>query len=94
MQKKNVFRIISVIAILAVILAIVPISTYAAGATKTSDNGVALIKTFEGCRLTAYKPVSTEKYYTIGYGHYGPDVKEGMTITQAQAEKLRESTES
>lgn len=35
--------------------------------------------------MTAYKCVSTEKYYTIGYGHYGSDVTAGMTITQAQA---------
>lgn len=55
---------------------------------KISNNGFNLIKSFEGCRLTAYKPVSTEKYYTIGYGHYGPDVKAGMKITQSQADDL------
>lgn len=48
--------------------------------------GLELIKGFEGCRLTAYKAVSTEKYYTIGWGHYGSDVTKGMTITQAQAD--------
>jgi len=53
---------------------------------KTSTAGINLIKQFEGCRLTAYKPVPTEKYWTIGYGHYGPDVTPGMVITQAQAE--------
>lgn len=53
---------------------------------RTSNEGIEIIKRFEGCRLKAYKPVSTEKYFTIGYGHYGPDVKNGMTITQAQAE--------
>lgn len=53
---------------------------------KTSKNGIELIKKFEGCRLTAYKPVITEKYWTIGYGHYGADVKQGMRITHAQAE--------
>ncbi len=53
---------------------------------KTSQTGIDLIKRFEGCRLTAYKPVATETYYTIGYGHYGPDVKAGMQITQAQAD--------
>lgn len=51
-----------------------------------SDNGLALIKKFEGCKLTAYKPVSTEKYWTIGYGHYSADIKQGQTITQAQAD--------
>lgn len=53
---------------------------------KTSTAGINLIKQFEGCRLTAYKPVPTEKYWTIGYGHYGQDVAPNMTITQAQAE--------
>lgn len=53
----------------------------------TSTAGLDLIKKYEGCRHTAYKAVKTEKYYTIGYGHYGADVKAGMTITQAQAEK-------
>lgn len=50
--------------------------------------GLALIKQFEGCRLTAYKPVKTEKFWTIGWGHYGPDVKEGQTITQEEADEL------
>lgn len=54
--------------------------------TKTSKRGIDLIKQFEGCKLTAYKAVSTEKYYTIGVGHYGADVKPGMKITMAQAE--------
>lgn len=51
-----------------------------------SNNGLALIKKFEGCRLTAYKAVSSEKYWTIGWGHYGSDVKQGQTITQEQAD--------
>ena len=50
--------------------------------------GLLLIKNFEGCRLKAYKPVPTEKYWTIGWGHYGPDVKEGQTITQAEADAM------
>jgi lysozyme len=53
-----------------------------------SQTGINLIKSFEGCRLTAYKPVRTEKYYTIGYGSYGAHVTEGMTITQQQADEL------
>ena len=56
-----------------------------------SNNGLALIKKFEGCRLTAYKAVSTEKYWTIGWGHYGSDVKQGQTITQAQADAFLKS---
>jgi len=54
----------------------------------TSDEGKKLIKDFEGCKLTAYKPVSTEKYYTIGYGHYGPDVSKNMKINEACAESF------
>jgi GH24 family phage-related lysozyme (muramidase) len=53
-----------------------------------SQNGLDLIKEFEGLKLTAYKALKTEKYYTIGYGHYGSDVKEGQKITKAQAESL------
>ena len=53
---------------------------------KTSQNGINLIKQFEGCRLTAYKPVAAEKNWTIGYGHYGPDVAPAQKITQAQAD--------
>ena len=52
------------------------------------EAGLYLIKTWEGCRLKAYKPVSTEQYWTIGWGHYGPDVKEGQTITQEQADAM------
>lgn len=50
--------------------------------------GLLLIKKYEGCRLTAYKAVPTETYWTIGWGHYGPDVAQGQTITQAQADAL------
>lgn len=53
-----------------------------------SANGIALIKKFEGCRLTAYKVQSSDKYYTIGYGHYGADVKSGQTITDEEATML------
>lgn len=55
---------------------------------KISQSGLSLIKSFEGCCLTAYKPVPTEKYWTIGWGHHGPDVKQGMTITQPEADAL------
>ena len=53
---------------------------------KTSQKGINLIKKYEGCRLTAYKPVPTEKYWTIGYGHCGPDVAAGAVISQMQAD--------
>lgn len=50
--------------------------------------GLALIQKWEGCRLTAYKAVPTEQYWTIGWGHYGPDVRQGDRITQAEADAL------
>ena len=57
-------------------------------ARNLSSNGFNLIKSFESCKLTAYKCLPTEKYYTIGYGHYGSDVKAGMKITKEKAEEL------
>lgn len=53
-----------------------------------TKRGLDLIKSYEQCRLTAYKAVSTEKYLTIGWGHYGADVRSGQTITQAEADAL------
>lgn len=53
-----------------------------------SQAGIDLITSFEGCQLKAYKATPTEAYYTIGYGHYGPDVTKDMVITQAKAEEL------
>lgn len=55
---------------------------------KLSKAGLDLIKEFEGLKLKAYKVVDTEKHYTIGYGHYGADVKKDSSITKAQAEEL------
>jgi len=43
------------------------------------------LKEKEGVRDTAYKPIDTEEYYTIGYGNYGENVKKGDTITKEQA---------
>lgn len=51
----------------------------------TSQNGINLIKEFEGCRLTAYKcPAGV---WTIGIGHTG-NIKAGQTITMERAEQL------
>lgn len=53
---------------------------------KTSQEGIDLIKRFEGLRLTAYKcPAGV---WTIGYGQTGPNIKQGTTITLEQAEQL------
>ena len=51
--------------------------------------GLALLKEFEGCKLTAYPdPATGGDPWTIGYGSTGPHVKRGVTITQAEAERL------
>lgn len=55
---------------------------------KISTVGIEFIKSFEGCRLYAYKVLPTERFYTIGWGHYGADVSPTMTITQYQADQL------
>lgn len=55
---------------------------------KTSDKMINIIKTYEGLSLKACKAISSEQYWTIGYGHYGPDVKVNQTITESEAEKL------
>lgn len=54
-------------------------------AMTTSSKGVSLIKSFEGCRLEAYKcPAGV---WTIGYGHTA-GVNQGDKITQEVAEDL------
>lgn len=53
---------------------------------KINEAGLKLIKTYEGCRLTAYKAVPTEEYFTIGWGHYGADVSKNEKWTQEQAD--------
>ena len=55
---------------------------------RTSRAGIDLIKSFEGFSPKACKCVKSEKYYTIGYGHYGADVSATQTITERDAEKL------
>ncbi|SAQ49177.1 lysozyme [Klebsiella oxytoca] len=60
---------------------------------QTSNNGIALIKGFEGCRLTAYPdPGTGGAPWTIGYGWTypvdGKPIKPGMKIDQATADRL------
>jgi len=53
-----------------------------------SKDGLHLTERFEGCRLVAYPdPGSGGDPWTIGYGHTGPKVVEGLEITQEQAEQ-------
>ena len=52
---------------------------------RISEEGVSLIKKFEGCELESYKcPAGV---WTIGYG-YTKKVKEGDVISKEEAEKL------
>ena len=51
-----------------------------------SNKGLALTKSFEGLRLEAYQ--DSVGVWTVGYGHTGPGVAEGMTVTDAEAEAL------
>ena len=54
-----------------------------------SKNGLHLTENFEGLRLTAYPdPATHGDPWTIGYGHTGAEVHQGMTITQDQAEEF------
>ena len=50
-----------------------------------SNNGLKFTAAFEQFRGTAYRATPAEKYLTIGYGSYGPHVKEGQKITEGQA---------
>lgn len=45
----------------------------------------AFIKGYEKCRLKAYMP-TPDDVPTIGWGSTGPDIRMGMTWTQAQAD--------
>lgn len=60
---------------------------------QTSPKGIALIKQFEGCSLTAYPdPGTGGAPWTIGYGWTHPvdgkPVKPGMKIEQETADRL------
>jgi len=53
---------------------------------RINERGLALIERFEGVRLRAYKcPAGV---WTIGYGHTGPDVCEGLEISLPRAGEL------
>ena len=52
---------------------------------KTSQKGIDFIKRHEALRLNAY--LDAVGVWTIGYGHT-KTAKKGMTITEAEAEKL------
>jgi len=51
----------------------------------TSNEGIALIKKFEGCELTAYR--CSADVPTLGYGHTR-GVSDGDTCTQQEADNM------
>jgi lysozyme len=52
----------------------------------TSDKGIQLLMLREGVRLKAYRDV--KGIWTVGVGHTGPEVVEGLVINQLQAMSL------
>ncbi|MGK7954954.1 MAG: glycoside hydrolase family protein [Crocosphaera sp.] len=53
---------------------------------KISQEGINVIKKFEGCKLRTYR--DTGGIPTIGYGHTGSDVYLGECISEREAESL------
>jgi len=51
-----------------------------------SAKGLALTRSFEGLRLNAYQ--DSGGIWTIGFGHTGPEVHAGMSLTEPEAESL------
>lgn len=59
---------------------------------KIGPDGLALIKRFEGCKLTAYPdPGTGGDPWTIGWGATGPGIEKGVTWTQAEADARLEN---
>ena len=56
---------------------------------KTSQEGISLIKSFEGCELSAYR--CSANVPTIGYGHTA-GVSDGDTCTLEEAEEMLDVT--
>ena len=56
---------------------------------KINAEGLALIKTFEGCRLTVYADL--KGLPTVGYGHMDPSLQIGQHYTQEQCDALLEA---
>ena len=49
-----------------------------------NEDGIELIKSFESCKLTAYRDIIGK--WTIGWGYAGLEVSSGMVWNQAQAD--------
>ncbi len=50
-----------------------------------SSEGIEFIKQYEQCALVAYPDAGG---WSIGYGHHGKDVYQGMTISKNEANRL------
>lgn len=88
-RRNSMKRYISFLLAVLMLVTLVPTAAFADNETeemKASDDLKLLIKYWEGVRLKAYKAHPSEEYWTIGYGHYGSDVYEGMEITAEQAD--------
>jgi GH24 family phage-related lysozyme (muramidase) len=60
---------------------------------RLSDRGLTFIARWEGFRSCPYKPVPSETWWTVGYGHYGPDVDPTKCVTLRWARRqLRRDT--
>lgn len=58
------------------------------GTLLVSAGGVAAVAQHEALRFTAYPdPATGGKPWTICYGHTGPEVVPGLTVSKAQCEK-------
>lgn len=82
-------RCIAILLALVMLTALMPITGLAVeNDFRTSQAMIDYIKSCEGFMDHAYKALSTEVFYTIGYGHCSPDISPGDTITQEDAEEL------
>lgn len=55
---------------------------------RVSRHGLRFIAHWEGFSPVACKAHPSERWLTIGHGHYGPDVAPGQTITRRRARRL------
>lgn len=55
---------------------------------RTSEHGIAVMHYFEDCKLTAYPDPGSHNGtpWTIGWGHTGPEVCQGLCWSQQQAD--------
>lgn len=77
-------RCMSFILVLLLVFTLMPFSASAASSMKASGDIIEYIKSKEGLRLEAYK-LEGEDNWTIGYGHSGPDVKQGDKLENKEA---------